>query len=200
MGAVMDVRRVVAGTDERGRSVVLSDGPAPHSHDFAALPGQSQTRIWFSDRPAATTPPAAEPTTATGPVVPATGGASFLIVRFAPDSVARDAGFEPERAAAEFAEFAPDIAAASDPDEPGMHRTASVDYGVVLDGEIWLEVDGDAQTRLRPGDTVVQLAGRHAWRNKTDRPATVAFVLTGADDRGNGYAIVSKAEAEERPE
>jgi hypothetical protein len=178
---MMGVRRVVAGTDEHGRSVILSDGLAPHSHDFAALPGQSQTRIWFSDRPAATAPPAGEPTTATGPVVAPPGGASFLIVRFAPDSVAKDAGFEPERAAAELAHFAPDIAASSDPAEPGMHRTASVDYGVVLDGEIWLEVDGGAQTRLGAGDTVVQLGGRHAWRNRTDRPTTVAFVLTGAE-------------------
>jgi hypothetical protein len=180
MGAVMDVRRVVAGTDERGRSVILSDGPAPHSHDFAALPGQSQTRIWFTDGPPTAMPPVGEPTTPSGPVLPPTGGASFVIVRFAPDSVAQDAGFEPERAAAEFAEFAPDIAAASDPEEPGMHRTTSVDYGVVLDGEIWLEVDGGARTRLRQGDTIVQLGGRHAWRNKSERLATVAFVLTGA--------------------
>ena len=178
----MEVRRVVAGIDERGRSVILSDGPAPHNHDFASMPGQSQTRIWFTDGPPTTTTPAAEPTTATGPVLPRTGGASFVIVRFAPDSVAQDARFEPARAAAEFAEFAPDIAAASDPHEPGMHRTATVDYGVVLDGEIWLEVDTGAQTCLRAGDTIVQIAGRHAWRNKTDRPATVAFILTGADD------------------
>lgn len=176
----MRVRRVVSGTDARGRSVILSDGPAPHSHDFASMPGQSQTRIWFTDGPPTTTPPPEEPTTETGPVVPGIAGASFVIARFAPDAVLQDAGFEPARAAAEFAEFAPDIAAASDVDEEGMHRTASVDYGVVLDGEIWLEVDGGAQARLTPGDTIVQIGGRHAWRNKTDRPATVAFVLTGA--------------------
>ncbi len=176
----MEVRRVVAGIDERGRSVILSDGPAPHSHDFASLPGQSQTRIWFTDHPPSATLAAEEPTTATGPVLPRTGGASFVIVRFAPDSVPQDAGFVSARAAAEFAEFAPDIAAASDPHEPGMHRTATVDYGVVLDGEIWLEVDDGAQTRLRAGDTIVQIGGRHAWRNKTDRAATAAFILTGA--------------------
>jgi quercetin dioxygenase-like cupin family protein len=63
-----------------------------------------------------------------------------------------------------------------------MHRTPSVDYGVVLEGEIWLELDDGAQTRLGRGDTIVQLAGRHAWRNKTDVTATVAFVLTGTSD------------------
>jgi quercetin dioxygenase-like cupin family protein len=55
-----------------------------------------------------------------------------------------------------------------------------VDYGIVLEGEIWLEVDGGVQATLTRGDTVVQLAGRHAWRNKTGDPALVAFVLTGA--------------------
>ena len=178
----MAVRRVVAGTDAQGRSVILSDGPAPHSHAFESLPGQAQTRIWYTPEPPTAVAPAAEPVTAGGPVVPGVGGASFLVVQFAPESVARDPRFDPARADAEFAQVAPDIAAASDPEEPGMHRTASVDYGVVLDGEIWLEVDGGVRTRLARGDTVVQIAGRHAWRNTSDRPATVAFVLTGAHE------------------
>ena len=105
-----------------------------------------------------------------------------MIVRFAPDSVAASASFDADHVNEELARCAPDLAVASDPTEPGMHRTQSVDYGVVLDGEIWLELDDGAQTRLARGDTIVQLAGRHAWRNKTDRLATVAFVLTGAAD------------------
>jgi hypothetical protein len=176
----VEVRRVVAGNDASGKSVFLSDGIAPHSHDFEFMPGQAQTRIWFTPGPATTTAPGGEPTSNTGPVVPGPGGVSFVIVRYAPDSVVTEPGFDAERVDTEFATFASDIAEASDPDEPGMHRTASVDCGVVLDGEIWLELDGGAQTRLSRGDTVVQLGGRHAWRNKTDRPATVAFVLTGA--------------------
>jgi hypothetical protein len=176
------VRRVVAGNDARGKSVFLSDGMVPNSHEFESMAGQAQARVWFTHGVAATTPPAAEPTSNTGPVVPGPGGASFVIVRYAPDSVAADPSFDPDRSNEEFATYAPDIAAASDPAEPGMHRTRSLDYGVVLDGEIWLELDDGAQTRLTPGDTIVQLGARHAWRNKTDRPATVAFVLTGASD------------------
>jgi hypothetical protein len=178
----VEIRRVVAGNDASGKSVFLSDGFASHSHDFEFMPGQAQARVWFTSGPAGTTPPGGEPTSNTGPVAPGPGGASFVIVQYAPDSVVTDPGFDAERAGAEFATYAPDIAEASDPDEPGMHRTASIDYGVVLDGEIWLELDGGAQTRLTRGDTVVQLGGRHAWRNRTDRPATVAFVLTGAVD------------------
>jgi hypothetical protein len=173
---------VVAGNDARGKSVFLSDGIVPNSHEFESMPGQAQARVWFTPGAATTTPPASEPTRDTGPVVPSRGGASFVIVCYAPDLVAASPSFDADHANEELITYAPDIAAASDPAEPGMHRTQSVDYGVVLDGEIWLELDDGAQTRLTRGDTIVQIAGRHAWRNKTDRPATVAFVLTGAAD------------------
>jgi hypothetical protein len=174
----MTVRRVVTGTDARGKSVFLSDGVVPHSREFTSMPGQAQIRVWFTPGPPSTTPPATEPTDNTGPVVPGPGGASFVIVRYAPDSVVDSPDFDPAAAGDELARYAPDMAADFEPD--GMHRTRSVDYGVVLEGEVWLELDGGAQTRLTPGDTVVQLAARHAWRNKTQAPATVAFVLTGA--------------------
>jgi hypothetical protein len=175
----MQIRRVVAGTDVDGRSVILSDGPAPHSYDFTSLPGQAQTRIWFTAQAPSSLPPDDEPTTAGGPVLPGAGGASFVIVRFAPDTSAEDPDFDPQAAAREFAACAPDITAVTETANPGMHRTPTVDYGIVLEGEIWLETGDGAQARLTRGDTVVQLAGRHAWRNKADEPALVAFVLTG---------------------
>jgi hypothetical protein len=175
-----NIRRVVAGTDATGKSVFLSDGPAPHSHDFEFMPGQAQTRIWFTEAVPTTTPPTDEPTDPHGPVLAGPGGASFVVVQYAPDSVVEDPRFDPERLGPELDRFAPDIAAVFEPDDPGMHRTRSIDYGVVVAGELWLELDDGAATRLLPGDVVVQIAGRHAWRNKTDRPAVVAFVLTGA--------------------
>jgi hypothetical protein len=176
----MKVRRVVAGNDAGGKSVFLSDDVVPNFHDFEYLPGQAHARIWFAPGNPAITPPRQEPTDNTGPMLPEPGGTSFLVVQYAPDSVAADPRFDGPGAGAEFAAFAPDLAQTMDPDEPGMHRTASIDYGIVLDGEIWLELDGGQQARLSRGDTIVQLGGRHAWRNKSGRPATLAFVLTGA--------------------
>jgi len=172
------IRRVVTGTDSSGRSVFLSDGEAPCSHDFEFLPGQAQTRIWFTGGPPTTAAPADAPTSAHGPVVAGVGGASFVVVQYAPDSAVTHPAFDPERLGDELRSIAPDLAEVFEPD--GRHRTPSVDYGIVISGEIWLELDDGAQTRLLPGDTVVQIAARHAWRNKTDRPAVVAFVLTGA--------------------
>ncbi|MEC3853972.1 cupin domain-containing protein [Paenarthrobacter ureafaciens] len=175
----MSVRRVVTGADSEGRSVVISDGVVPHSHDFKSMPGQSQIRIWFTPGNSTGKPPEAEPTDNHGPVVPGPGGASFVIVRYAPDSVVMSPDFDPVAAGQELQTYAPDLAEVFEPN--GMHRTCSVDYGIVLDGEVWLELDDGFQVRLTPGDTVVQLAARHAWRNKTEAPATVAFVLTGVD-------------------
>jgi len=177
----MEVRRVVVGPNASGETVILSDGPAPNGHDFESVPGQNQTRVWYSEGVPSTSPPGEEPTLPEGPVVPGPGGSSFVVLRFPPDSVMEDESFDPARAAAEFKAFAPDIDAA-DPETPGFHRTASLDYVVVLDGEVWLEVTDGACTRLSAGDTVVQIAGHHAWRNKSSGYATLAVVLTGAHE------------------
>lgn len=175
----MTVRRVVTGTNGAGKSVFVSDGVVPHSHEFSTMPGQAQTRVWFTSGASSAVPPDVEPTDNHGPVVPGPGGASFVIVSYAPESVVMSSDFDPDAAGKELASYAPDLARVFEPD--GMHRTSSVDYGVVLEGEVWLELDDGAQVRLTPGDTIVQLAARHAWRNRTQVPATVAFVLTGID-------------------
>jgi mannose-6-phosphate isomerase-like protein (cupin superfamily) len=65
-------------------------------------------------------------------------------------------------------------------DNPGMHTTQTVDIGVVLSGELWLELDDGAEIHLHPGDIVVQNGTRHAWRNKSSEPCTVAYALVGA--------------------
>jgi quercetin dioxygenase-like cupin family protein len=61
-----------------------------------------------------------------------------------------------------------------------MHTTPTVDYGIVLDGEIWLELDDDKTIHLKEHDIVVQNGTRHARRNKGGKPVTMAFILIGA--------------------
>jgi quercetin dioxygenase-like cupin family protein len=68
-----------------------------------------------------------------------------------------------------------------EPGHPGMHTTETVDYCVILSGEVWLELDGGALTHLRAGDTVVQNGTRHAWRNLSEEPVTMAVVQVGAE-------------------
>jgi quercetin dioxygenase-like cupin family protein len=62
---------------------------------------------------------------------------------------------------------------------PMMHKTASVDYAIVLKGEIWAVMD-DSEKRMTAGDVLVQRGTNHAWSNRTDQPALVAFILVGA--------------------
>jgi len=67
------------------------------------------------------------------------------------------------------------------PDNPGFHTSDSIDYGVCLEGEMWLVLDDDHEARITPGTVVVQRGTRHAWQNRSDKPATMLYVLVGAD-------------------
>ena len=69
-----------------------------------------------------------------------------------------------------------DTGDAMEEEDPAMHTTRTIDYGIVLDGEVDLELD-EGEVHLRPGDVIVQRATRHAWRNRGTAPCTIAFVL-----------------------
>jgi quercetin dioxygenase-like cupin family protein len=70
-----------------------------------------------------------------------------------------------------------------EPDHPGMHTTQTVDIGIVQSGQVWLEVDDGNEVQLRAGDYVIQNGTRHAWRNRTDEPCVMTFVIIGATNR-----------------
>jgi mannose-6-phosphate isomerase-like protein (cupin superfamily) len=74
----------------------------------------------------------------------------------------------------------PGLAAHMEPDHPGMHTTASIDYEFVVSGSIVLELDDWTEVELHPGDTVIQNGTRHAWRNKGSEPCQMVVVLVGA--------------------
>jgi quercetin dioxygenase-like cupin family protein len=65
-------------------------------------------------------------------------------------------------------------------EDPGMHKTNTVDYAIVYEGEIWLELDDAKTIHLKRGDVVVQNGTRHAWRNRGTTPVTMLFFLNGA--------------------
>ncbi len=68
-----------------------------------------------------------------------------------------------------------------EPDAPGMHTTATVDFEVVLSGTVTLELDDGATVALTAGDTVVQNGTRHRWSNHGETPATLAVFIVGAE-------------------
>ena len=72
------------------------------------------------------------------------------------------------------------LAEFADPNEPGMHRTASLDFDIVLSGSVVLQVD-DGEVELRAGDIVVQNGTRHRWVNRGDEDAVLAVAIVGAE-------------------
>ena len=76
-----------------------------------------------------------------------------------------------------------------------MHRTQTLDFGVVLEGSIQLELDDGATTSAGPGDVVVQRGTIHAWENVTDAPCRIAFVLIAATPLAIGGAVLEPTHA-----
>jgi hypothetical protein len=180
VGEDLRIRRVVTGVDAAGHSVVVSDAIAPRFHDFASIPGMSETLVWET-RPGEPIPATATDTTLeTTSLVAARGATQLKIVRFPPDSVFADPSFDPGAAASEQAAAQPGLAELFEPDAPGMHATPTIDYALVLEGEITLELDDEVLVPIARGEVVVQNGTRHAWRNLTSAPATVAFFVVGS--------------------
>ena len=76
-----------------------------------------------------------------------------------------------------------------------MHRTQTLDYGVVLDGAIDLELDDGAVKTVGAGEIVVQRGTMHAWHNTTDRPCRIAFILFPANPLVAGGATLEPTHA-----
>ena len=174
----MKTRRVLV-VNVDGTSRVVEDGEPPRSFVAAETPGFAQAFVWC-------TPPVPpmeydgdEPTAGAVTVLPPPGGTSCVVLTLPPDAVYASPGFNPAAAAAETTRNDPEFAKLFEPDNPGMHTTPTVDYDVVLDGELWLELT-DGEVHMGPGTVVVQHGTRHAWRNKSDKPATLLAVLVGA--------------------
>jgi mannose-6-phosphate isomerase-like protein (cupin superfamily) len=172
----MQVRRVVTGQTRDGRSAVVSDERVDPI-TLQLLPGAEFHRLWGSDEPV-TLPVdgSGQPPRA---YFPPAGGFRFGLFTIGPDEVTLPADLDVAAALGELAEELPGLAEAMEPDHPGMHTTDTVDFDVVLSGEVWLELDDGKEVHLRPGDCVVMNGTRHAWRNRSQEPCTIAVALLG---------------------
>jgi hypothetical protein len=170
-------RRIVTG-NVNGKSVVQSDEPL-RAYEFKTVPGYEHTLIWIN---AATPDLSKEQTFDRYPnsVFPGPGGTSLHFVTFPPASVFSDPSFDGEAARDEALIRLKGLADHFEKEDPAMHKTNTVDYAVVYDGEIWLELDNSETLHLKRGDVVVQNGTRHAWRNQGAKPATMLFFLNGA--------------------
>jgi quercetin dioxygenase-like cupin family protein len=159
------IRRVVTGHDNMDVAKVLIDGPATN----AKRPGSGivSTLMWCTDRN------------------PADIGGGERIE----DMGARIIGTAPPANGTRFCviDFPPG-------NHPGMHRTETIDYVIVMEGEIEMDMD-DSTIKLKQGDILIQRGTNHAWANRSNKRARVAFMLIDAEPLGIGHPILGKANA-----
>ena len=167
--AASDIRRVVTGLDERNHAVVLFDSHISLKQDSPVI---SSTNFWITD----STPPSLskqDPANRPIGVSPPDNGTKFRLVEFAPLDSATEAKLPPEMI----------MKGVNHPPEKGipvkhplMHRTRTLDYAVILSGEIDMMLD-DTSVHLKQGDVIVQQATNHGWVNHSAQPCRILFVL-----------------------
>lgn len=176
----MQYRRIVTGHNDSGQSVFISDAAAPRMTVFRHVPGFVTSLVWETQPNAVIPAPPGDPAVTAESWVPGPNGTTLMFITFPPDSVMLSPGFDPLAAGGEYMQVLPGLAEKFEMENPGMHTTDSIDYGVLLDGELYLELDNGAVKKLERHDVVIQNGTRHAWRNKSDKSATMLFVLVGA--------------------
>ena len=178
------MRRIVTGHSPSGKSVFISDGEPPRVVKMETMPGYELAEIWANDASPMVPAEQADPTVGMSSFIPGPEGTRFRIVRFPSEqelALALPGGIDLVALRQEHIDKIPSPAETYE--VGGMHTTDTVDYGIVLSGEIWLELDDGAEVHLKPGDCVVQNGTRHAWKNHGSQLCVMAFVMVGAERR-----------------
>lgn len=179
-------RRALTGRDDAGKSVFKSFDVTSQVVTFDSRPGVAYYEMYATDEVPRVTGREPDPMLTKKGSFPAPGATLFRLVRFAPRP---PEGTKPdprayERFLEELSQKVPGMAEHFERDTPGMHTSDSVDYGIVIRGEMILELDDGNAVHLRQGDCVVQNGTRHRWRNPLPEPCLMAFVLVGAKREG----------------
>jgi mannose-6-phosphate isomerase-like protein (cupin superfamily) len=173
------IHRVVTGHDVEGKAIVASDGPLPTVVEIAAIPGTVFHEVWSTAGTPASLDNSTDPTTGALMLPPPPHGSRMRFVDIPPDTdefLAHGAAQMKDAFAQIGDEKASTVKAASP--HPLMHRTESIDYGVVIEGEMTLLLD-DAEVPLKTGSVVIQRGTNHAWANRSGKPCRMLFILIG---------------------
>jgi hypothetical protein len=165
--------RIVTDRTADGESVIADEGPIPTQ----TVLGIDFLNLWGTPDGIPVVGSGDNPKSEFEPFFPGPGGTRFMICTFPPDEATGDA----DALAAAEAEQPGGIGGVFEGDDPGMHTTDSVDYGICLDGELILALGDGSERRITPGTCVVQRGTRHAWRNRSGKPATMAYIYVAAE-------------------
>ena len=170
----MSIRRLVTGVDEHGRSTVTQDGPTPGHIELGRA---TYDELWASESLPPSLTGVTDPADVEHAVLaPVSGGVKWRVVTFAP---VREVQQLTDEQVAEAREHFDDDGVMRDY-RSGWHTTHSIDFAVVLSGEIDLHLDTQT-VRLHAGDSIVQRGTAHAWSNPGTEPCAISFVLISAD-------------------
>jgi len=172
---VWKVRRVVTGHDNSGKSKFLMDGQAANIKEMSSMPGLALTDLWETTTAPASNAGGADAAARPVRLEPPSGGTILRIVEFPPDSAWRNKA----DARAAFDSIGAGHAKDQHSADPMMHKTATVDYIIVLKGEIWAIME-TGETLLKAGDILVQRGTNHSWSVRGSEPCIIAAILVSA--------------------
>jgi hypothetical protein len=167
----MGLRRVVAGVGSDGKGHFVSDGLPPCVMAIDHLPGMEVVYVWATEGTPTVPNTGNDGTRLDQDFFPGQNGSRFVVITYPPGFGAGPPGTDTD---------ATDVSGTASLDQLLMHATATVDYAVVLQGEMTLILDSGEEVVLRPFDTVVQNGTVHGWRNGSNQTTVLAFFMLGA--------------------
>ncbi|MAF46694.1 MAG: cupin [Rhodospirillaceae bacterium] len=177
MSETNPVRRIVTIEDEHGKSVACGDGPSPEVKTDPARPGFASRRLWVTDQTPARIMGITETLDTPHTIEPPANGSVCRMVTFPPDADYINRVGEAEIRTFFEAMGSPNASSYSaDAPHPYMQATETLDFCIVMEGEITLVLD-NGEVDLKEGDTVVHRSGNHAWSNRSNKPSVIFFSL-----------------------
>jgi mannose-6-phosphate isomerase-like protein (cupin superfamily) len=174
------VRRIVTGHDSNGKAIVLMDSPAPNT-TIRPGTGSMMSNLWITDETPASMVGMADRADREIGVPPPTKGSIFRVVDFQPSAPEGPDEALQKKMLESMGGATYNAHAGAPARHPFMHRTRSIDYAIVLEGEIDMLLD-DSEVHLKAGDVLIQQGTNHAWVNRSGRVCRMAFVLIDAED------------------
>jgi mannose-6-phosphate isomerase-like protein (cupin superfamily) len=169
------IKRYVTGHDADGKAIVTHDDHAPNAVALQGWPGASVTEIWVTGEMPVDNMGTEDQSLRPLQHDPVAGGTIFRVVEIPPEG---DSTIDTEET---FRQLGSGNKPTSEDQEkhPTMHKTDSVDFLVVISGEMWMVME-KGEVLLKPGDCIVQRGTNHAWKNVGDKPCLLAAVLVDA--------------------